>query len=61
MADVRFKDPFNNVQGADAMQRVFRHMFDTVEDIRFQVRQMRADDDLCLMEWRFEGKLGSKP
>lgn len=60
-SDVRFKDPFNDVRGADAMMRVLRHMFDAVEDIRFHVRHMMTDDDRCLMEWRFEGKLGSKP
>jgi len=33
--DVRFKDPFNDVHGADAMHRVFRHMFDNVGNVRF--------------------------
>lgn len=60
-ADVRFKDPFNDVRGADAMKRVFRHMFEAVDDIRFLVRHVMAEDDLCLMEWRFEGTLDGKP
>ena len=60
-ADVRFKDPFNDVRGVDAMTHVFRHMFDAVENITFQVRHLMAEDDLCLMEWRFEGRLGGKP
>lgn len=60
-ADVHFKDPFNDVRGADAMRRIFQHMFEAVADVRFQVRHMVTDDDLCLMEWHFEGKLGSRP
>lgn len=56
--DVRFKDPFNDVRGIDAMARVFQHMFENVQDIRFHVRCVLSDGDTCLMEWRFEGMLG---
>jgi len=59
--DVRFRDPFNDVRGVEAMMRVFRHMFENVGDIRFIVRHSMADGDTCLMEWRFEGKLGARP
>jgi predicted ester cyclase len=60
-SDVRFKDPFNDVRGADAMTRVFRHMFENVADIRFTVGHMASDGDTALMAWRFEGVLGGKP
>jgi limonene-1,2-epoxide hydrolase len=59
--DVRFKDPFNDVRGADAMMRVFQHMFDNVRGVRFKVRHALTDDDTCLMEWRFEGTLIGAP
>ena len=59
--DVRFKDPFNDVRGADAMARVFRHMFANVADIRFTVRYAMSSGDAGLMAWRFEGVLGGKP
>jgi len=59
--DVRFKDPFNEVRGVDKMARVFRHMFENVDDIRFTVDQALANGDRCLMAWRFEGKLGGVP
>ena len=58
--DVRFKDPFNDVRGADAMQRVFRHMFENVGDIRFAVHHVALDGDTCFMDWRFEGRLGGR-
>ena len=54
---VRFKDPFNDVRGADDMERVFDHMFDKVEDIRFRVHHALNDGNTCLMAWRFEGCL----
>lgn len=59
--DVRFKDPFNDVTGIDAMRRVFDHMFRSVGDIRFDVRQALSDHDYCLMVWRFQGVLRGKP
>jgi steroid delta-isomerase len=59
-ADVRFKDPFNDVHGPDAMTAVFRHMFETVRNIRFAVTHMSGNGDVCLMAWRFEGEIGGK-
>ncbi len=59
--DVRFKDPFNDVRGADAMGRVFRHMFENIADIRFTVHHAMAAGETCLLAWRFEGKLRRKP
>jgi len=56
-ADVRFKDPFNDVRGVDAMERVFRHMFANVQGIRFRIHHAAMDGDRCLMQWRFEGTL----
>jgi hypothetical protein len=59
--NVRFKDPFNDVRGADAMIRVFKHMFANVSDIHFRVADAMMQNDLCLMRWRLEGRLGGKP
>ena len=59
--DVRFKDPFNDVRGVDAMARVFRHMFENVRDIRFEVHQAMMEDEICLMQWRFQGRLWCGP
>jgi len=58
---VHFKDPFNDVRGADEMGRVFRHMFDSVEGINFRVRHALSNGDTCLMAWRFEGRLKGVP
>ena len=58
--DVRFKDPFNDVRGPGAMQRVFRHMFENVDNIRFTVHHVALAGDTCFMDWRFEGRLGGR-
>lgn len=59
--DVRFKDPFNDVRGVEAMAGVFRHMFEAVGPVRFRVEQTMAEGDRCLMAWRFEGRLRGRP
>lgn len=38
-ADAYFKDPFNEVRGIDAIQRVFGHMFSQVTEPRFVVTE----------------------
>jgi steroid delta-isomerase len=55
--DIHFKDPFNDVRGLDAMARVFQHMFENVQNIRFNVQDMLAEDQLCFMAWHFEGEI----
>lgn len=57
--DVRFRDPFNDVVGRVAMERVLRDMFNRIDDIRFVVRHCLNDSDVCLMAWRFEGRTPS--
>ena len=61
VVDVRFKDPFNDVRGADAMANIFRHMFDTVGPVRFIVDDCAGDADTCMMSWRFEAILRGRP
>ena len=58
--DVCFKDPFNETCGVDAMSQVFRHMFEKVQGIKFEVHEMLAEGSVCLMAWRFEGRLSGK-
>ena len=59
--DVRFKDPFNDVRGVKAMETVFRHMFEALGDVHFQVHQAIAEGDRCLLEWRFDSRLRGRP
>tara|TARA_B100000676_G_C18091173_1_gene859930 strand:- start:6062 stop:6478 length:417 start_codon:yes stop_codon:yes gene_type:complete len=58
--DVCFKDPFNNVRGVDAMERIFHHMFNNMQTVKFRVHKIASEGQVCFMSWRFEGKLRGK-
>jgi limonene-1,2-epoxide hydrolase len=49
-----FKDPFNDVHGVDAITRVFRHMFDTLEAPRFRIRQAIGTGADVVLTWDFD-------
>jgi hypothetical protein len=48
-----FKDPFNEVDNLAAVERIFRHMFDTLESPRFAVHAAVAEGDQCFLTWDF--------
>lgn len=48
-----FKDPFNDVQGLPAIQRVFRHMYASLIEPRFVVRDIIVQGDQCFLSWDF--------
>jgi ketosteroid isomerase-like protein len=52
-AQARFKDPFNDVEGVDAIRRIFEHMFTALDEPRFVVRDIVADGDQCFLTWDF--------
>ncbi len=58
--NVRFKDPFNDVKGIEAMKAVFSHMFDNVENIVFRIKRSYSDLNSGCMEWTFSGKIRKK-
>jgi ketosteroid isomerase-like protein len=52
-ADAHFKDPFNNVRGVPAIERIFGHMFTTLEAPRFIVLDALVDGDQAFLTWDF--------
>jgi steroid Delta-isomerase len=52
-ADVRFKDPFNEVQGVAAVQAIFAHMFDSLDGPRFVVHEVIVQGDQAFLAWDF--------
>jgi len=52
-ADARFKDPFNAVQGVPAIQTIFAHMFDNLEQPHFVVTNQVVQGSQCFMTWEF--------
>lgn len=51
--DAEFKDPFNEVVGVPAIERIFRHMFAQVADPRFSVTTRLRDGSQAMLGWTF--------
>ena len=51
--DAYFKDPFNEVRGMPAIQRIFSHMFEQVGEPRFVVVDQVADAGGAMLIWEF--------
>ena len=51
--DAWFKDPFNEVRGIAAIQRIFAHMFERTVEPRFVVTERLADDNSAMLVWEF--------
>jgi steroid delta-isomerase len=49
----RFKDPFNDVQGLPEIQRIFRHMFVSLENPRFLITERIVQGGQCFLTWEF--------
>lgn len=51
--DAWFKDPFNEVRGIAAIQRIFTHMFTQVAEPRFIVTEKVVDANGAMLVWEF--------
>ena len=51
--DAFFKDPFNEVRGLAAIQRIFKHMFQQVSAPRFTIGERVVDENGALLVWEF--------
>ena len=56
-ADARFKDPFNQVQGVAAIQRIFEHMFVSLDEPRFAIRDTVIQGQQCFLSWDFSFRM----
>lgn len=56
-SEARFKDPFNDVQGAAAIVVIFDHMFSTVEAPRFVVTQHLMQGQSAFLAWEFHFRM----
>ena len=52
-ADAYFKDPFNEVRGVPAIERIFAHMFKQVDAPRFVVTEQVVDAGGAMLVWEF--------
>lgn len=51
--DAWFKDPFNEVEGTKAIRRIFEHMFATLHEPRFIIRETMLQKDRSFLIWDF--------
>jgi steroid Delta-isomerase len=51
--DASFKDPFNEVRGLPAVQRIYAHMFEALEAPRFTVTARIQQGDQVFLAWDF--------
>jgi limonene-1,2-epoxide hydrolase len=58
---VYFKDPFNEIRGLSAVQAVFEHMFRSLHEPRFLVRQAVVQGNDCFLTWDFLFRFKSRP
>ena len=56
----RFKDPFNEVQGVEAIIKIFDHMFVTTESPRFIIHERVMQGRQAFVTWTFEFGLKGK-
>ena len=51
--DAYFKDPFNEVHGLAAIERIFGHMFVALGQPRFVVHDVVVQGEQCFLGWDF--------
>ena len=52
-AEARFKDPFNEVQGLQAIAHIFAHMFEALDGPHFIVTERIVQGQQCFLVWDF--------
>lgn len=52
--EVRFRDPFNDARGRDAVRAALVHTLNGCRDLRFTVTHRLFAPDLAILRWRFE-------
>jgi len=48
-----FKDPFNEVRELAGVQRIFAHMFESLDAPRFEVLDALVQGEQCFLSWNF--------
>lgn len=55
--DAYFKDPFNEVRGRAAIERIFVHMFQQVAEPRFVIHDAVMQGAQCFVTWHFSFRM----
>lgn len=60
-SDVRFKDPFHELTGAENMKRVFSQLFDAAENIVYVIDDYACSPDSVFFCWALTARLSGEP
>jgi steroid Delta-isomerase len=55
-----FKDPFNEVRGIDAIEKIFRHMFATLDAPKFVIQDHWMNEMSLVFLWEFQFRFRGK-
>ncbi len=55
--DAAFKDPFNEVRGVAAIEAIFRHMFEALDQPHFIVTGQVVQGAQCFLTWDFRFRM----
>ena len=59
-ANAYFKDPFNEVRGQAAIIAIFNHMYQQVDEPRFEIKQSILEGDDAFIVWDFHFRMKNK-
>lgn len=59
-ANAYFKDPFNEVRGIAAIEKVFRHMFTNLDAPAFAIQEIWTREGGAVFLWEFSFRFRSK-
>lgn len=55
--ELRFVDPFNDLRGRDTVVAMLNHMFQSVEQVRFDITRTAVDREVAFYRWDFTCKV----
>jgi steroid Delta-isomerase len=59
-ANAYFKDPFNEVRGIDQIEKIFRHMFATLDAPQFVIQEYWTNESSAVFLWEFQFRFRGK-
>ena len=59
--DVTFIDPFNHIKGRAPMVAIFRDMFETMTNPKFEILDIAYSDRAAYLKWRMSGIVNAAP
>lgn len=55
--DIKFKDPFNELNGIDSFRRLLVQMLNDVNDLKFKIIHRAWTEDVLFLRWSFQGEV----